>query len=171
MAHQELEEQFVAPQRSTLGHLEHVLLPFSQIVRLIYMRPVAPPHVRAYHTSLNGCSSGGTLKVTTMRDHWLKRGSHYDSTPDTWLVYDRFPGDSLPSKVKIIHEEQVLHEERTEKHTMKLRMFILNVNILSHDVPCRPIAVVQVPIRFWVYVLVGRARSELLVIRRPVGQT
>jgi hypothetical protein len=55
VAHQKLEEQFVAPQRSTLDYLEHVLLPFSQIVRLIYMRPVAPPHVRAYHTSLNDC--------------------------------------------------------------------------------------------------------------------
>lgn len=106
-----------------------------------------------------------------MRDYWLKRGSHYDSTPDIWLVYDRFPGDSLPSKVRIIHEEQMLHKERSERYTMKLRMFTLNVNILCHDVPCRTIAVVRVPRRFWLYVLMGRARSELLVIRRTVGRT
>lgn len=106
-----------------------------------------------------------------MRDYWLKRRSHYDSTPDICLVYDRFPGDSLPSKVKIIHEEQVLQGAGAEKHIMELRMFTQYVNILSLDVPCRPIAVVRVPIRFWLYVLMGRARSELLVIRRPVGQT
>jgi len=106
-----------------------------------------------------------------MRHCWLKGGPHYDPTPNIWLVYDRFPGDNLSSQVSIIHEEQVLHEGRSEKHTMKLRMFTLNVNILSHDMPRRPVAVVRVPKRFWLYVLAGRARSELLVIRRSVDRT
>jgi hypothetical protein len=99
---------------------------------------------------------------------WLNLASHYNSTPNISLVYDRFPRNGASSKVGIVHIEQVLHVKPSNAYMITLNWFSRSVDILSRDIPRRPVAVVRVPRRFWFYVLVGRAKPELLVIRHPI---
>jgi hypothetical protein len=99
---------------------------------------------------------------------WLSLASHYYSTPNISLVYDRFPRSGASSKVSIVHIEQVIHVKPSDAHIITLNLFSRSVDILSHDLPHRCVAVVRVPQRFWFYVLAGRAKPELLVIRGPI---
>jgi hypothetical protein len=84
------------------------------------------------------------------------------------LVYDRFPGCNAPSQVNIVAVEQ-LHNTACETQIIQLKMFTFAVDIMSSDVPRRSIARIRVPLRFWIYVLMRRAKPELHVIHRRIS--
>lgn len=87
-----------------------------------------------------------------------------------WLVYDRFPDWNALSEVNILEAGQV-HNAASERQIIQLEMFTLAVNIMSSDEPRRPVAWVRVPLRFWIYVLTGRARPELHVIHQRMSSS
>jgi len=84
---------------------------------------------------------------------------------DKLLVYDRFPERNTPSQVRIVAVGQI-HYAAAENQIIQLETFTFALDIMSSDVPRRSIVRIRVPLRFWIYVLLRRAKPELHVIRR-----
>jgi hypothetical protein len=85
------------------------------------------------------------------------------------LVYDRFPENGTVSQVSIVNTDQVCHITPSNRHAIELEMFAASVDIPSNDGLRRTVAVVRIPVRFWLSVFTGRAKPELLVIRRRLS--
>lgn len=87
----------------------------------------------------------------------------------TRLLYGPFPETGSLSQISIVNTNQMLHITQSDRHVIQLEVFAASVDILSSEGTRHAVAVVRVPMRFWLYVFAGRAKPELLVIQYVSG--